>query len=842
MAYQPFYIAGLKSGLVKNPEAFLIPQDAFPDLENAYIWRDRIKRKLGYKLLARLTRVLTAESLGNSAADPWSFNIFTILGITAAVESNKNIIPGTVTIVSGANTYTEASPPDGTLTGAPGGSGTINYLTGAVTISGMGVGVPTTISFTYAPTIPVMGITNRELSSINLEELIIFDQRYAYRYNTGADIFEEWIPGTIWNGTNSDFFWAISYWQDPSNRDLLWATNFNLAGSGDPIRYGNGISWTDFEPAIGETCISDETLGTITNPWNAFGPAITLHNNVAPKSVEIQFIADTPNANTEVILTDDGNGNLTTTSLGRNDSGTINYATGSVSLTINPVLTSDAEVHIEYCYGAFFMFQAKILIPFKDRLLAFNTFEGQTFGTSIQFPQRLRYSQNGDPTDQFEGWRSDIPGRGGFIDAPTSEHIVSVSELRDILIVSFERSTWQVRYTGNEILPFVWERIDTEYGCDSTFSTVQFDKGVLQIGRDALTVCNGNIVERIDLQIPDQVGEFVSINSGNIRVHGQRDLNTQLVYWTFNSNSNQTFPDKLLVYNYLNSSYSIWNDGFTALGRWYKDLVLRWQDLIILWENWPHPWEWANRQQNFPEVIGGNQHGFIEIFNQDVTNDTSLSITAINSTSPTIITSPNHNIISGQIVRLRAIVGDSGMEDLNDEFYQAVDADSNTFQIRKWNGSTFEDVTPGSSYLGDGKIEVCNNFSIKSKLFNIYEAGNKVMLGYIDFLANTTFAGEFTCQIFVSENDSQPINTTSYNIGSDSTNFFNSVVPTSPPSFSLQHANKYWQRFYCQTDGTSYQYNLTLSAAQMVNSLIYESEVTIHGLILWMTAGGRLIP
>lgn len=839
MAYQPFYIAGLKSGLVQNPEAFLIPQDAFPALENAYIWRDRIKRKLGYQILGRLTRVLGGESLGNSAADPWTFNIFTILGITAAVETNKNIIPGTVTIVSGANTYTEAAIPDGILTGAPGGSGTINYQTGAVTISGMGVGVATTITFTYAPTIPVMGIGNRELSSINLEELIVFDQVYAYRYNTVTDIFEEWIPGTTWTGTNADFFWTVTYWQDENNRDLFWATNFNTTGAGDPIRYANGVTWTDFAPAVGDECINDEFLGTVTTPWTSFGPVVITNTPITPNSVVVTI--GNPAETVVSVLTDDGDGNLTTTTQDRSDSGTIDYTTGSLSLTIDPALTEDTEVHIEYCYGAFFLQQAKILIPFKDRLLAFNTYEGETFAGAVQFPQRLRYSQNGDPTDQFDGWRSDIPGRGGFIDAPTSEHIVSVAELRDILIVSFERSTWQVRYTGNQILPFVWERIDTEYGSDATFSTVQFDKGVLQVGRDALTVCNGNNVERIDLQIPDEVGEFVSVNSGNIRVQGLRDINEQLVYWTFNSNGNNTFPDKLLVYNYLNGSYSIWNDGFTALGRWYKDILIRWQDLTMAWQNWPNPWDWANRQQNFPEVIGGNQHGFVEIFNQTVVNDVSLTITAIAGTTATTITSPNHNLQNGQIVRLRAIIGDSGMTDLNDEFYQVSNATANDFIILKWNGAVFTDVVPGSSYLGGGTIEVCNNFSASSKLFNIYESGMKTMLGYIDFLCDTTSNGEFTCQIFVSENDSIAINTGAFKVGSDSTNFVNSVVPTTPQQFAIQNANKYWQRFYCQTDGTTYQYNLTLSDLQMIDANIYESMVTVHALILWIAPGGRLI-
>jgi hypothetical protein len=870
MAYQPFYIAGLKSGLIKSPESFLIPQDAFPELENAYIWRDRIKRKLGYSLLGRLTRVLVAESLGNSPSDPWFFNVFGILGLDTN-EPSASIIPGTVIIISGANTYTEPFPPDGTLTGVPGGSGTINYSTGIISLLGMGVAAATTISFTYAPGLPVMGIGNRELISINLEELIVFDTVYAYRYNTVSNIFNEWIPGTIWTGGNANFFWTISYWQDTSQRDLFWATNFNTGTPPDPIRFSNGSTWTDFAPAVGSECISNEFLGTVVTPWNSFGPVSTANSPVIPKTVIITIEQTEPEP--DIVLRDDGVlpvGALTTDTPGRADTGTINYATGSITLTVSPALTADAAVHIEYCFGEFFLQQALALIPYKDRLLAFHTFEGDTLATAVRFPQRLRYSQNGDPTDQLNGWRSDIPGRGGFIDAPTSEQIVSVAFIRDILIVSCERSTWQIRHTGDPILPFLWEKINTEYGSDSTFGTVQFDKGVLQIGRDALTVCNGNSVERIDGQIPDDIGEFVSTNDGNKRVHGFRDLNIQLVYWTYNDTPEypppipfpavrKVYPNKMLVYNYWNNSFSIWNDGFTTLGRWYKDNVLRWQDLEEAWQEWPHPWDWANRQQNFPETIAGNQQGFVEILNQTVTNDISLHITGISisfATGAVIISSPDHNLEEGQIVRLRNIIGGSGVEGLNDRLYKITNITAlgiffagppiiSTFEILTFNEATqtFENVliTGPANYDGNGAIEVCNNFHIASKQFNIFESGSRSRLGHIDFLSDPTAVGEFTCQVFIDQNTSNAVNTGPLNIGDDPTGFFNSTVTTASDQFEVQGASKYWQRFYCPADGTTFQYKLSLSDVQMVTKDIYESTVTIHALIIWAIQGGRLI-
>ena len=56
----------------------------------------------------------------------------------------------------------------------------------------------------------------------------------------------------------------------------------------------------------------------------------------------------------------------------------------------------------------------------------------------------------------------DLPGFGNAIDAATQEAIVSAEFLKDRLIVYFERSTWELVYTGNQIYPFTWQKINTE--------------------------------------------------------------------------------------------------------------------------------------------------------------------------------------------------------------------------------------------------------------------------------------------------------------------------------------------------------------------------------------------
>lgn len=105
--------------------------DAFPILENAHIWRNRIKERDGMKLVGRLKRALTAQSLGNTdAGGALNVDIITLLGL----ESTASIVPGSVTITIGAQTFTEPTPPDGTLIPINSGIGSINYATGAIAV------------------------------------------------------------------------------------------------------------------------------------------------------------------------------------------------------------------------------------------------------------------------------------------------------------------------------------------------------------------------------------------------------------------------------------------------------------------------------------------------------------------------------------------------------------------------------------------------------------------------------------------------------------------------------------------------------------------------------------
>lgn len=758
--YKPLKVTGNSTGLIQSREEFILVDDAYPVLENAFVWRERIKRKQGYKLLGRLQRNLVSASLGTinpGGAGTTNYTIFLRLMINTT-EPNASLVPGNATspiiVTLGApisQTLTDSTGL-GVMTISPAGlitAATINYQTGILTLTFSGAsGGPAAMAITtsYYPNLPVMGIRIQERDSINNEDTIFFDTKYAYK-NLGG--FSEFITGTTWTGTDSDFFWSTNYWVAPiTNQKLFWVTNFNISGAGDPIRYTDNSTWTPFAPIVNTT-----------------------------------------------------------------------------GATLNQCLT---------------------IVPYRSRLVVCNTYEGLTFAGSTQFFQRIRWSAIGNPL-VADAWRDDIRGKGGFIDIPTSQAIVSVGFVRDNLVIYCERSTWQLRYTGRSIAPFQIEKVNTELGCVSTFSAVQFDTSLVGIGDQGVVECDSFKSERIDIKIPDLIYQFTNINFGPARVQGIRDLQQRLAFWTYpNQATSKKFPDRRLVYNYENDSWAIFTDSLTTLGKFQLQSDITWVTADDTWENLNITW--VSRPSLFPSIVGGNQQGFIELLDWQVSNDPGLYIQAItgNTTTPTVITSPDHNLISGQIIQILQIPAGTGYSTrLNNGIFQVQVVDSDNFQLWLYsstdNDFSIPQLDTPAIYVGNGVMEIRDNFRIVSKKFNFMDLGQKIQIGYIDLLMDATSAGAISLNVYIDYDDNTSTNLYPQNVisGPDTPDtFFNSVIPTTISDFSVQDTSKVWQRVICPTRANFITLEYTLSNAQMVGNE-QTSNVQIDAQTIWQRPAGR---
>lgn len=766
MSLQTLFIAGSDSGLQLNKKPFLIPEKAFSRLENSYAWRDRTKKREGLAELGRLRRSLTTESIGNISspgAGTVTVNIPTALSIIAT-EPDAEIEPGDITNIS----IVIAAPIDQTLADTTGtgnltisGAGSsitlaiLNYATGDLILTFSGAAGASAATFTgaYYPSLPVMGIPTRDLSTINNEQTIWFDTKYAYIFSAG--VFQEFITGTTWQSTNSDFFWGYNYRGSAASTRLLFVTNF-ISDANNPMRYTDGTTWTTFAP-----------LYTATDT----------------------------------------------------------------------------------------IFSAKVIVAYYGRLLLLNTWEGTTgggAGAATNFFNRVRVSQLGDPT-AADAFRVDQFGKGFSIDVPTNEAIISATFFKNTLIVQTERATWQLRYVGDYGVPFIFERISSDFGCESQFSAVLFDQGVAAVGDRAIVSATGTNVQRIDEQIPDIVFNFRNSNAGTQRVHGIRDFQRELVFWNYvDSNqvaSNQVFPNKVLLFNYKNSTYGIFRDNVTAFGIFQPPGdVVSWDATDIFWDDEEVYWDDPDNQALFPRIVIGNQQGYVHYYGYTSEYDPSLSITAITRnasplSNPLQLTIDNHNLSTGEIIYLTGITfidtstGDPVATDLNEEIYQVTFIDEDTVSLLKWDGDNYAtfSYTPAfgtGTYIGKGEVTLLPKMNMTTKDFNPWqEMGNEMFLSSVSFLTDNVPNGQFTVELYGNSSLVEKMNLLTGN----------QELETSLPSpFYFPGSEYAWHRFYATASAQYIRLTLTYDDDLMNDITTHRQSFVLNAMAIFARKAGKL--
>lgn len=778
MSLQSSFIGGYSngSGLETDKKPFLLPDQAFQTLQNAYVWRDRVKKREGLKFLGRLRRVLTIAAMGNISAvgaGTFSFNIFTGLGLLAT-EPNAQIEPGNITnitITIGAPISQALTDTVGTgvltITGAgPITSGYINYATGVLTLtfSGAALASAALITAAYYPCFPVMGISQQEVPAINDETTIFFDQKYAYVFSGNSFIELPSTAPTTWDAQDFNFFWTANYRGVTPDVRLFFATNDRVTAA-NPIRYYDGVTWTTLQPLVDAT----NTL------W-----------------------------------------------------------------------------------------QALLIIPYYGRLLALNTYEGLTasgIAGAKNFFARCRFSQVGDPT-AADAWRSDQFGKGGFIDAPTNEAIVSATFFKNTLVVGFEKSTWQLRYVGEYGLPFIWERISSDFGTESTFSSVIFDEGVLSVADKGIVSSNSITVKRIDEVIPDLVYEFKNEQQGTDRIWGVRDFQKEVVYWNYadanfltagTTSTKKKYPNRVLVYNYRNNTFAIFRDNVTAFGTFQLKNNVTWARTDILWGDYNQLWQDIDVVA-FPAIVSGNQEGFVHFYSasQQVLDDPSLSIknVTISGSTPTqtvSLTIINHNLENGDILYIQSMKYIDSVthlpvtSSLNNSLFAVQVVDIDNVNLFKWITTVTPHqyvnkfaITPISGiYLGGGTATLFPRMDIQTKDFNPYQAQNMQMkLSSVGFLVDATQTGEFTVQLYINSSPAAIGNVITDN------NETESYLPSPYFTSTSEYA---WHMFYATSIAQYINLKITYDDDLMNTLSTHRQPFVLNAMNVFHRPGGKLI-
>lgn len=486
-----------------------------------------------------------------------------------------------------------------------------------------------------------------------------------------------------------------------------------------------------------------------------------------------------------------------------------------------------------------FVFRALMIFPYKNRLVILNTFEGDTLGTAQRFSQRARWSKpfaspyttntDGGAAAVFpagfsandNAWREDIQGNGGFLEASTNQQIVSAEIVNDVLIVGFQRSTWRLRYTANQVQPFVWEEINGHYGSEALHGTIGFDQLAFMYSRFGYVGADTNNVRRIDERIPDQSFETeTGVSNEELgRIAAVRDFYRNIFYWAYaESADNAKSNNKVLAYNNDEGTWSKFNISCRTFGT-YKSLNdITWALLDISWADTNRRWNDPSLQANFPHVVCGTDSAHVDVvFEQGSGVDNRVSnIVGITAASPAVIsTATSHGLNSGDLVIIDNIDGTMGGV-LNDTTQTVTYLTATTFSVPV--------DTSALAYIADGTVTPLNSlfgFDLRTKSFNPYIAqGKECRLQYVDVYVTGTSVGEATLEHYINADDSNPVETITF-------------------STAIAGDAKYTRLFLGEA-AQFHMLRLRLSDTQLEDDAIAGSLFELQGMVIWTRPESRI--
>lgn len=986
-------IGPINAGLRNNRTAFVIDNDSFPQLVNAYQWRGRVKRKRGTSLVGRLRRIFTIPAginlsrnattlLGLTGFTPRSIEItgitnatqavvtYTVTtgsyaigetvyisGVTGMTEINNryyqvtnigvgtvtlnvnsttfgvygagsgfislagtaSIVPGSVSIVNGGNRYTDSN---GVLTGVPSGTGTIVYTTGLITING---GVGNVVgSFSFYPGLPVMGLEDFSFNDNSFPRTIGFDTQKAYNISTAfpypitnTTFYNNPVTATYtgytqktawtefnWNGEDYQQFWTTNY------QGVLWATNgidVPFTGTNIGMQF-KAITVVDNITA-GPPAFADLTFGS--NHGLSVGDFLFINEVVTTTGINWQTGYVTSIVSATKVRVEFPNATITTNGTGgiaqyltRNSDDTKDcirwYNGDSINGTVTglgwvnfmPPLSQQVFSIADEPEAIYYLVGARIIVPFKDRLLFFGPVIQSSTGTPRYLQDTVIYSQNGTPyytcsytntpsstvdtptsatnvffpiltpTDQSAtpySFFEDSTGFGGFISSGLNQPILSVSPNEDVLLVGFNPN-YQTRlaYTGNDIVPFNFFVVNSELGTSSTFSSVTLDEGVISKGPRGFTIASQTNVQRIDLEIPDEVFQVSLVINGNERLCAQRDFINEWIYFTYPSNifnydRAASFPNTTLMYNYRDNSWAKFYESYTTYGIFRPRTGFTWAtvgSVYTTWGSWSAPWNAGSSTLLQPQVIGGNQQGFVLIRDNGTSEATSISIQGFTGNT---VTSPDHGLNDDDYILITGCVGTISSL-VNGKVFKVFNTNQNTFQLDPVISSS------GTTYIGGGYITRYYVPFIQTKQFPMsWGLSKKTRLGVQRYLLSTTSRSQVTLLIFLSQDGDDPYNDGRIVPDANSNNnglVYSTVLYTCPEStnLGLTPANvnllqlnevsssgdgrngqqQIWHRVNTSLIGDTVQMAITMSDEQMrdVNLENQVAEIELHSIII----------
>ena len=634
--YTPFPAFNFKSpGLDEANEPWLIPRDAFQLMQNCHLYRGVIDKIPGYTFYAAMSY---RDEVALSGTIDGVNKTFTGT-LTPVPTTNNTTVQATVN--AGA-TQTEIFTDDGTgtLTGNNGGTGTLDYSTGAISVTFGTAPVDLTVGgvqyntviaqWDHAPDMarPIMGI-KPFIGNTGGQEILIFDTRrmgkivvlladMATLQQSDYGISE--VPHEV-QSLNAYTFPGMS--TGPFTGTLGPSLIPLIPGSVTFTIYTGSTSTSTLVP---DGTITDNSSGGLVGPL--LDPAMANYINYATGEWVMNFLS-APTMGWQMNFSGCVYGNVFTgnfsnffvvtsgqENLGANSTANATFITNGVDSVryydgmclkfLNTNLSSKPNTIAPYDIG-----KCLHVLLYRERLLliAPTVFNTPAFNA-------IYWSVAQDPYDFTNDEQ---------LFASTSENIKTFGVINTDLVVRFSNSERVFRYTGDAFSPFRWDPTNVIWRCDASYSAINYDKWFSSVGKPAIVGSDGVNVKRADEIIPDftlnlRISEqqpVLSIDQESIgQCYGERFDDFKegwLCYRSYDplSDTGVKPSNSVLSFSYLYNTYTVYTFPFSCLGfgRIIADDV--WGNNFDEWQEADYTWDTYTQTDNALIDLAGDQNGIV---------------------------------------------------------------------------------------------------------------------------------------------------------------------------------------------------------------------------------------
>lgn len=721
MNYQPFLIANYATGLDRELQPWLLPNDAFVELLDGYVYRGVTTKRDGYDGFANGEKSTPTESrmVRNITFGYVVTGVIDGMNDTYTIQANAPIIASTLTITGSNPAQVVTDDGAGMLMGD--GTGTVNYTTGAISVvftTAPAGGSSITVAYgNFSRGLGTIGPYTKTVSNTPLRR--------------GTVVITAGAQSAVDNGVDG-------------------FVTTPIGGSGT-VNYTTGAISITFNAVV--------TLGvpiTVTYDYHQGLPVMGIMSFYPTNNVRELIVADTKFVNKYDRTTD----TLVDISPATEYTGTskdfwswVNYEDATDPAVAAPRLLFsngvvgdviqqwDGTVVTDYAptfsVGSL---NARQMFNARDRLVLFQTIEN-----GVLFPRRIRISGTGANCDNFNNTATGA----GFIDIPDNTWFFGAAFNRDDILFFTQAATWMLKYTGNDVTPFVLEKIDGSRGSTAAFSVISYLNRTMAASPRGLIISDGYQVERMDDNLPDFA--FNDIDGANFEqcYSGFFDEDRD-VYTLYPSKGVPKPPlvpsdgsDRILVTNFEEDNFSVYRIPLSCVGNFESTITDLWSDLTASngYPNWDQfsikigSWKAFPYTKDVPLAIGGGHKGEIWRLNVAESEDNPQfirNITVIDNKTIEVTTDWNNYEIGDNIVFEEV----GGMTEINDKqgAISSITTNYTTFQV-----DFGQDRGGFSAYTSGGVASRVIPFEAIGKKLNPYVEGNKKLrCGWMYFYVSTT--------------------------------------------------------------------------------------------------------